>query len=154
MIAKTDDTQSFTDEEAEACAEQITITRKNSSVYDNVVYYGSNATTPIGSVCAPYAVLVAGMPIKWENHAFPYLERMGIIESIPDQSYTGVELGDFLCYKGHAAVISDIYRDSRGEPKRIFISESRALVSCTREYSPSEFMSRMAKHSHYDNELQ
>ena len=117
-----------------------------------VTYHGSNANIPLGLVCAPFVAWVLGMDIKWENHAWPYLERIGVMEKIPNQSYTGVQLGDMMCYNGHAAIITDIYRNDRGEPRKIYITESTSPVVKTTEYTPTTFMARMAEHYHYEGD--
>lgn len=109
------------------------------SAYDNVTYHGTNARTPIGIVCAPLVTFSLGMPIKWENHAFPYLESIGVMERVLDQSATGVELCDIIYERGHVAIVTDIYRDSRGVPTSIFVSENGYHLGSTTEYTAAHF---------------
>jgi hypothetical protein len=108
-----------------------------------VSYHGANAGAPLGIVCASYVAYCLGLPIKWENHAMPYLASIGIVEEIADQSATGVQLMDVLYTTGHVALITDIYRDSRGEPQRICITESVSPFIKTTWYNQAEFNSRM-----------
>lgn len=108
-----------------------------------ITYYGTNADTPLGVVCAPFVAYALGMDIKWENHAWPYLESIGVLEKIADQSYTGVELGDTIYQIGHVSIVSDIYRDNRGVPKLIYILESWSPRTKTTIYTPESFTEYM-----------
>lgn len=115
----------------------------NVSAYENVTYHGSNSSTPLGTVCAPFVAYVLGMPIKWENHAWPYLASIGVLEKIADQSYTGVELGDTIYIRGHVSIVSDIWRDARGVPTHITVSESWGPRGRERRMTPGAFTAYM-----------
>lgn len=116
----------------------------SSSAY-GVTYHGTNSSTPLGVVCAPFVAYALGMDIKWENHAWPYLASIGVLEQIADQSYTGVELCDTVYERGHVAIVSDIYRDNRGIPKLIYLSESYPPRGRTKIFTADAFAEYLAE---------
>lgn len=122
-------------------------TEEVSEQYSNskygIAYHGTNAGAPLGIVCASFVAYCLGMSIKWENHAMPYLASIGVVEKIADQSATGVQLMDILYTSGHVALVTDIYRDARGEPQRICVSESWSPFVRTTWYNKEQFNVRM-----------
>lgn len=115
-------------------------------------YHGINCGPYFGVVCNVFALHPLGFDnIPWNTAEWDYLERMGIFEKIYDQSATGVRLGDVIWEEGHGNLITDIIRDSRGYPTKIYWSESASPAEgrniVTNEYIPAEFNARIARGS-------
>lgn len=111
-------------------------------------YHGVNCGPYFGVVCNVFALLPLGFDIPWNTAEFDYLEYIGVLDKIEDQSASGVQVGDIIWETGHGNLITDIIRDSRGIPTQIYWSESAAMdgnkLIRTNIYTAAEFNQRLA----------
>ena len=119
-------------------------------------YHGVNGVaTYYGMVCSLFVLSALGFKEYYSTYELEYLCKKGILEKVYDQSGYGVQLMDIVFYRGHGMLITDIYRDERGVPTRIFVSESggdspwkgtdRGLASGTTEFTLEGFNEYLAE---------
>lgn len=109
-----------------------------------ITYHGKNCGAYFGIVCNVFVFFALGFPIPWNTAEWHYLESEGVLEKIYNQSASGVELMDVIWEPGHGNIIVDIYRDSRGNPVKIFWAESVQNFPQVHEYTPEQFNARLA----------
>ena len=102
-------------------------------------YHDENHYTAMGVVCSAFTSYVLGLLQSYDSDRTSYLERIGVLEKAPDQSYTGVKPLDLLRRDQHVAMVIDVYRDSRGVPAEIVVAESTRPFTRTVRYSAEEF---------------
>ena len=108
-------------------------------------YHGVNCGAYFGIVCNTFALYTIGMPIPWNTSEWASLEKQGILEKVYDQSAYGIELMDIIWEPRHGNVITDIYRDDRGNPVEIHWSESTNPIPITTAMTVDEFNARLAR---------
>ena len=93
-------------------------------------YHGVNNVGPYyGCVCSQFMDYVLGQRIRFVSSEFGYLTDQGLLYKVTDNSHTGIQLMDVIQeYRAsgkpsHETVVTDIYRNERGVPTRIFVSE-------------------------------
>ena len=100
-----------------------------------------------GATCSSFVLYCLGISTRWSTAQFGYLATTGALKKIADQSAAGVQLMDIVWKSGHCALITDIYRDDRGRPVKIIVSEAVNITSSgykvyQREYSYETFQQR------------
>lgn len=98
------------------------------SYFDN--YNGIPACGPYyGAVCSSFVLYALGIRTRWATDHFAYLCKRQILYKPAEQSAAGVELMDIVWRNGHCAIVTDIYRDSRGRPIVIKVSEAASSIT-------------------------
>lgn len=106
--------------------------------YDGTTYIGSY----FGDVCNSFVLWCLGIKTNYYSFLFKWLAEVGKFEVLYDNTAQGVKLMDMLWEPGHVAFVTDIYRNDRGEIKRLFLSEHNGLI-VTREYTAEGFQRRI-----------
>lgn len=89
-----------------------------------------------GTVCSALVSWSLGMDWIAQSYDYDWLANDEEFIVVKDNSATGVRLMDVLWVPGHVQIVTDIYRDSRGNPTRIFITESAQDYVRTLERTP------------------
>ena len=111
--------------------------------YEN--YDGSTWIGPYyGQVCNILVLQAIGLYVNYYSYCFKYLSEIGLFEKVYDQTPQGLKLMDIIWEPGHACIVTDIYRNNRGEVKRIYLSEHNGR-SVTTIYNPEQLQQRMDK---------
>lgn len=112
-------------------------------------YHGTRATIGgyMGIVCNIFAIGSIGMEIPFDTGMFAWLAEQGIFTKIYDQSAQGVRIGDIIWEPGHGNVITDMWRNQRGEVTYIDWSESIANFPRTTHMTPTQFDNRLAQNT-------
>lgn len=105
-----------------------------------IEYHGSNCGPYFGDVCSSFDLLALGLTIPWTTDQFDYLEKIGRLHRLTDQSANGVRLMDIIWEPGHTTLVTDILRDERGTPTQITVSEYGPK---TTNYTPEQFNERL-----------
>jgi len=96
-------------------------------------YRGSYGTQGpfYGTSCSSFVLHSLGLKSRWTNANFEYLVEQGVLSHVKDNSPTGVQLMDILQWQqtdhitpDHCVLVTDIYRNERGVPTEIWVSES------------------------------
>lgn len=106
--------------------------------YDGDTYIG----TYFGNVCNSFALWCVGIKANYYSFLFKWMSEVGKLEKVYDNTAQGVKLMDLLWEPGHVSIVTDIYRNDRGEVKKIFLSEHSGLIHTT-EYTDVTFQNRM-----------
>ena len=109
-------------------------------------YHGTRATIGgyMGIVCNIFALGSDGMEIPFDTGMFAWLAEQGIFTKIYDQSAQGVRIGDIIWETGHGNVVTDLWRNQRGEVTYVDWSESKADFPVTTHMTPAQFNNRLA----------
>lgn len=108
--------------------------------YDGVTYIGSY----YGDVCNTFVLWCLGIKADFYSYVMKYLSEIGFFEKVYDNTAQGVELMDVLWEPGHCSLVSDIYRNKRGEVEKIYLSEQSGIIHTT-IYTAASFQNRMDK---------
>lgn len=93
--------------------------------YDGYTYVGSY----YGDVCNTFVLYCLGIHAHYYINVMRYyLPKIGILEPVYGNTAADVELMDILWEPGHCSIISDIYRNDRGEVKKLYLSEDSGLI--------------------------
>lgn len=112
----------------------------STSQYGYTYKYTGMVGSYYGTVCSDFTNWSLGTP-PWYSYGFNWMIQNGVFEEIYDNTGYGVQLMDVL-YKGsHVQLVTDIYRDERGVPTRIFVSESVPPHVVTSEKTVSQVSS-------------
>lgn len=104
-------------------------------------YHGTNAHTYFGCVCNIFALWPLGCRIPYNSYE---LERHPeLFEKLYDQSHGSIRLMDLIWEPGHCNLITDIYRDARGNITKIYWSEATQYTPTTTVYTPEQFDERI-----------
>jgi hypothetical protein len=119
--------------------------KRNISGY-GFTYHGTRATIGgyMGIVCNIFALGSIGMEIPFDTGMFAWLAEQGIFTKIYDQSAQGVRIGDIIWEPGHGNVVTDLWRNQRGEVTYVDWSESKADFPVTTHMTPAQFNNRLA----------
>lgn len=105
--------------------------------YDGGTYIGNY----FGLVCNTFVAYCIGLKCNYYTMTMEWMSKNGILEKVYDQTPQGLKLMDLIWEPGHVVIVTDIYRDSRGQVKKIFISEQDGHVR-TQEYTPETLIAR------------
>ncbi len=94
--------------------------RDNGSVYGFTYHTGRDTIAGwSGIVCNTMETYSTGMVIPWDTGMWSYLESVGTLVKVYDQSAQGVRIGDFLWESGHGRMVHSIWRDNNGLVNKI-----------------------------------
>lgn len=99
-----------------------------------------------GTHCTGFAAYIFDMPI-YLSAQYSYLESIGKVRRISKRDINHIRLMDIMWRPGHVAMITDIYRDSRGVPQWVYVTEASSYHVHTSKYSASAFNDRLRNES-------
>ena len=108
-------------------------------------YHGTNCGSYFGAVCNTFALEGPGFEIDYNTAEWAWMAQNGLLERVYDQSAYGVQLMDIIWQSGHGNVVMDIYRDSRGNPTKIFWAEQLTGGPVVHIYTPEQFNAELAR---------
>lgn len=100
-----------------------------------------------GSVCSALTSWACGMPVLWQTGDMAWLARTGLFAEVYDNSADGARLMDIVWKSGHTQLVTDIYRNSRGEVTSIALSESTQDYAHTSTKTRNEFNSYLVSNN-------
>lgn len=118
-----------------------TLGTRSKSAY-GITYHGVNCGAYFGAVCNTFALYAAGVPIDYNTAEFADAAVKGIFERVFDQSGYGLELMDILWVSGHGRVVTDLWRNNRGDIVNIEVREQVHDFPTVSTSTPQAFMSR------------
>lgn len=101
-----------------------------------ITYHGYNCGAYFGIVCNILVLYAVGFKIPWNTAEFAYLNSIGVLEKVYDQSSNGVRLMDIVWQPGHTSIITDIERDQHGVPTYIYLTEAVSYFPRTLKLMP------------------
>ena len=118
--------------------------KKSRSAY-GMTYNGSNCGAYMGIVCTSLVGYALGFDFPWGSAQYPYLAEKGFFETVKGNNVQSLKLMDILHEDGHASLITDIWRNKKGEIVKLEISESVAPVAKSEIYTAAEAQERFNK---------
>lgn len=100
-----------------------------------------------GTVCTAFTCGALGSDVLWQSYDHAWAAENGLFVEVEDNSASGARLMDVIWSPNHCRIITDIYRDARGNPTTIYVSESIRDYVHTLQYSASELNNLLASKS-------
>ena len=108
-------------------------------------YHGTNCGAYMGIVCSSLVAYALGFDLTWATGNYSYLAEKGFFETVKGNNVQSLKLMDILYEQGHASLITDIWRNGKGEIVKLEISESVAPVAKSEIYTAAEAQERFNK---------
>lgn len=100
-----------------------------------------------GIVCTAFTSWIIGSPLIWQSYDHAWCAKQGLFVEVEDNSATGARLADVYWKSGHCRAVTDIVRDSDGNPTHIQMTESTQNYVVAQTYTASAFNSLISSES-------
>lgn len=99
-------------------------------------YKGTNCASYYGTVCSMTVNYALGLERPFSSSMY---ENLAFIERLNNQDFNAVAPGDIVWKKGHVVLITDVYKDSKGNVRGLEILESNSAGTSLLYYSIESF---------------